>query len=333
MTEPDGFGESIGTGSAIKQRVRNFYDRVGWQTVAGGDGQGIRYQNARYEALRPVSRESIHRCHWRVKRFLKPSGRYLLDAGSGPVQYAEYLTYSEAYQRRVCVDISIVALQEARRRIGEHGLFVVADVANLPFAADPFDGVVSLHTLHHLPLNEQASAYAELYRVLRPGSSAVVVNGWTDSLLMRRMGWLVRVMERACGIAAGIMGRLGRKGAAQNAASAKSAASAQEADGTQSVPETAPTRGVGARAARVREEEPKGTFINKLDAGWLEQNIGGKMRYEIYPWRSVSVRFLRAVIHEVSGGRLWLRLLFWLEERFPRFFAEKGQYPMVIIRK
>jgi SAM-dependent methyltransferase len=254
-----------------------------------------------------------------VKRYLKPSGRYLLDAGSGPVQYAEYLTYSEKYQRRVCVDISIVALQEARRRIGDHGLFVVADIAALPFRSEPFEGVVSLHTLHHLPLNEQAKAYEELYRVLRPGSTAVVVNGWTDSPLMRRMRWLVRMMERVVGMAAGLARRVRGKGAAQKAVRAQNPSS------TQSVPEPVPSRSVGTRE--------EGTFINKLDAGWLEQNIGGKMRYEIYPWRSVSVRFLRAVIHEASGGRLWLRLIFWLEERFPHFFAEKGQYPMVIIRK
>src|SRR5512145_2861194 len=146
------------TDAGVKQRVRQFYDRVGWQTVADGT-----YQNARYEDLRPVSSEYIRRCHLRVKRFLKPSGQFLLDAGSGPVQYAEYLTYSEGYARRVCVDISIVALQEARQRIGEHGLFVVADVANLPFKAEPFEGIVSLHTLHHLPLEEQEKAYEELY--------------------------------------------------------------------------------------------------------------------------------------------------------------------------
>ena len=39
--------------------------------------------------------------------------------------------------------------QEARKRIGAHGLFVVCDVANLPFRPDVFDGVVSLH---HPPL-------------------------------------------------------------------------------------------------------------------------------------------------------------------------------------
>jgi ubiquinone/menaquinone biosynthesis C-methylase UbiE len=38
----------------------------------------------------------------------------------------------------------------ARERIGKRGLFVVADVANLPFAEVVMDGVVSLPNLHHL---------------------------------------------------------------------------------------------------------------------------------------------------------------------------------------
>jgi ubiquinone/menaquinone biosynthesis C-methylase UbiE len=51
--------------------------------------------------------------------------------------------------------------------LASHGLFVVADVANLPFKPELFDGLVSLHTLHHLPLEEQSKAYDELYRVMR----------------------------------------------------------------------------------------------------------------------------------------------------------------------
>ena len=68
----------------VKDQVRQFYNQVGWQQVEGGV-----YQNARYEDLRPVAREYIHRCHLRVNRHLKAEGRFLLDAGSGPVQYVE----------------------------------------------------------------------------------------------------------------------------------------------------------------------------------------------------------------------------------------------------
>lgn len=284
----------------IKQRVRQFYDCVGWQAVEDGT-----YQNARYEDLRPVSQEYISRCHLRVTRFLSPTGRHLLDAGSGPVQYAEYLAYSEGYKHRVCVDISIVALQEARRRIGVHGLYVVADIANLPFSNEPFDGIVSLHTLHHLTPQDQIKAYEELYRVLKPGRSGVVVNGWTDPLLMRKLNWLVRGMER--------LGRFAGK------LSSPQRRYEQKNDQGKVKP--------GASS------EPTGTFIHKQDAAWLREQLDSRMKYEIYCWRSVSVRFLRAVIHSSIGGKVWLRLVYWLEDRFPRFMGEKGQYPLVVIRK
>jgi ubiquinone/menaquinone biosynthesis C-methylase UbiE len=279
----------------IKQEVRQFYDRVGWSKKADGV-----YQNARYEDLRPVSSEYIHRCHLRVNRHLKKGGRFLLDAGSGPIQYPEYLTYSETYQKRVCLDISMVALQEARQRIGDHGLFVVADVANLPFKSGVFDGVVSLHTLHHLPLQDQSRAYGDLYRVLAPGSSMVIVNGWTDSPLMCRTAGMVNLAER-------VKGRLVRRSQQQDI--------------------------VLEKKVEKKPVEPTGTFIQKQNADWLRSELDGKMKYEIRVWRSVNMRFLRALIHTRLAGRAWLRLLFWLEERYPNYFGEKGQYPLVVVYK
>jgi ubiquinone/menaquinone biosynthesis C-methylase UbiE len=282
----------------IKQQVRQFYDQVGWQTVSEG-----LYQNARYEDLRPVSREYIHRCHLRVNRHLSPDGRFLLDAGSGPVQYPEYLTYSAGYKYRVCLDISILALQEARKRLNGHGLMVVADVANLPFKPEVFEGAVSLHTLHHLPLSEQKKAYHELQRVLTSGSSAVIVNGWTDSPLMRRWQWLVRLMER--------MGKWFERHKNRTAPDSEK-----------------PNDSVASTA----KEKPTGTFVEKLDAGWLHREMPD-LALKIYVWRSVSVRFLRAVIHRVLGGKLWLRLLYNLEERYPVYFGENGQYPLIVLSR
>ncbi|MGB9799596.1 MAG: class I SAM-dependent methyltransferase [Thermanaerothrix sp.] len=281
-----------GPGS-VKQQVQQFYDQVGWQQVA----EGV-YQNMRYEDLRPVSEEYRHRCHLRVGRYLVPQGRFLLDAGSGPVQYPEYLTYSHGYTYRVCADLSLVALKEARARLGSHGLYVVADVANLPFRSEVFEGAVSLHTFHHLPLEEQEQAYHELYRVLKPGATGVVVNGWTDSPLMRRFEPLLRLMER-------IKARWGRSPAPSHAQNNMKAA----------VP------------------SPSGTFVEKMTPAWLKARIGAHIPLEIRVWRSVSVRFLRAMIHERLLGRVWLRLIFALEERFPHYFGENGQYPMIILRK
>jgi SAM-dependent methyltransferase len=286
----------------IKQQVRDFYDQVGWQEVS----EGV-YQNARYEDLRPVSREYIHKCHLRVARHLAPQGRFLLDAGSGPIQYPEYLDYSQGYHARICVDISAVALLEARRRIGDvqsggQGLFVVADIANLPFCAGCFDGVVSLHTIHHLPQDEHKFAYRELFRVLELDRSAVVVNGWDSAPLMRLFNPVIRWANRL------------RWYVSRN----------HVTDDIQ-----LPNKG----RTITTKNKPKGTYVIKNTPAHLKKEIGSDIPMTILVWRSVSVRFLRALIHPRLGGRLLLRLLYWLEERFPNFFGENGQYPLIVLLK
>ena len=277
------------TEQTIKQDVRQFYDQVGWQKISNDV-----YQNAEYEDLRPVSREYIHKCHLRVNRFLNNQGKYLLDAGSGPIQYPEYLTYSAGYQYRICLDISIVALMDARDRIGGHGLYVVADVANLPFRESVFDGVVSLHTLHHLTADDYLPAYHELRRVMKNAASAVVVNGWGESGLMRFFRYPMLVMERI----------IKRKQVSE------------------------PDKNQAAKPA-----EPEGTFVHKLDADRLRALLGKDFPVEIRVWRSVSVRFLRAMIHPLLLGKFWLKILFGLEELFPKYFGEKGQYPLITFTK
>ena len=275
-----------------KQDVRKFYDQIGWQKVSEGT-----YQNARFEDLRPVSRAYIQKCHLRVNRHLHPTGKYLLDAGSGPIQYPEYLTYSAGYDFRTCLDISIVALIEARDRIGrDHGLFVVADVANLPFENNVFDGIVSLHTLHHLPGGDYVPAYIDLRRVLKKNGKAVIVNGWDESMIMNWFKRPIALMERLTH--------------------------------TQ-----IPSNGQQDAPKKSSRKKPKGTFVTKLDAHRLREILGKDFPISIGVWRTVSVRFLRAMVQPFLLGRFWLWLLFGLEEVFPKFFGEKGQYPLITFTK
>jgi len=286
----------------VKQQVRQFYDQVGWQQVEDGN-----YQNARYEDLRPVSAEYIHRCHLRVNRYLPDQGRFLLDAGSGPVQYPEYLTYSQHYDYRVCVDLSIVALREARKRLGERGLFVVADVSHLPFKNEAFDGAVTLHTFHHLPIEDTRRAYYDLFRVLAKGSRAVVVNGWTDSSLMAFFYGLVQLSEW---LGAQYLALKGKK-----------------------PPEKMKKAAAGKKTTAAPAKDGEGTYIQKMDPDWLQRELGGKIPFSIFVWRSVSVYWLRALIHRQLCGKWILKVLFWLEEKFPHYFGKIGQYPLIVIEK
>jgi SAM-dependent methyltransferase len=279
------------------QQVRDFYDQIGWSQV--GDGL---YQNARYEDLRPVAQEYIHKCHLRVNRYLDPSGDLLLDAGSGPVQWPEYLTYSEKYPYRVCADLSFTALKEARQRLGGKGLYVVMDIAHLPFGPDAFDGIVSLHTIHHLPAQDHKTAYAELVRVLKPGHRAVVVNGWSNPPLMRAADRLANLSRHLFLRKAGV------------------APTEQDAI----MPGTSKT---------AKAEETVGTFVHKSNAGWLREQLKDVTPIDIYCWRSVSTKFTRTYVNEKAGGRMILRLIYWLEELFPHYFGENGQYPIIVIKK
>ena len=75
-----------------------------------------------------------------------------------------------------------------------------------------------------------------------------------------------------------------------------------------------------------------GTFVEKLNEQWLIKELP-EIPFSIFVWRSVSVRFMRAVIHPMLAGKLWLKILYWLEERKPRFYGVNGQYPLIVIHK
>ena len=283
------------TEKRIQKWVRQFYDEVGWQKI-----ENNLYQNARFEDLRPVSSEYIHRCHLRVNCYLKSTGKFMLDAGSGPVQYPEYLTYSTGYEYRVCLDISFTALLDARERLKGHGLYVLADVTNLPFPMDMFDGIVSLHTLHHLTIDDQVKAYYEIYRTLSPGMSGVIVNGWKKSLLMQKLNRLMAFMER--------MTKQRKKQIQEDNTGNNDFANL----------------GIGI---------PDRTFVDEINAPFLKEKFAGRIPIEIFVWRSVNVRFLRALIHPWLGGRCWLKFLYWLEDRFPHYLGENGAYPLIVLEK
>lgn len=165
-----------------KQQVQQFYDDAGWKM----NPEGIFQDALDSEDLRSVSHPYIQKCHARLQRFLKPSGRYLLDVASGPIQYPEYLEYSKGFQYRICADLSLTALRQAQRKLKDKGIYVLCDVTQLPFCSNSIDCVISLHTLYHVPANEQLLALRELQRVQHPKGTLLIVYSWgAHSLLMK----------------------------------------------------------------------------------------------------------------------------------------------------
>ncbi len=172
-----------------KEIVRDFYNDFGWKLTK----DGVYNDTAVWVDRRTDSVEFSNLCARRVGAYLPASGTYLLDAGSGAIPHPVYLEYHANYARRICVDFSIEALREAQRKLGDRGIYVLGDVTNLPFRDDAIDAAISNHVFYHVPADEQADAFRELWRVIRPGGRAVVVYAWKAPWLPK---WIARFAVR-----------------------------------------------------------------------------------------------------------------------------------------
>jgi ubiquinone/menaquinone biosynthesis C-methylase UbiE/uncharacterized protein YbaR (Trm112 family) len=166
-------GASRSFAASKKAEVQAFYDEVGWQKVDGVyvDTALFSYGGDAVDAYRD-------KCWHRVRRSLPAEGRYLLDVASGPRPVATHEVYAQSFAHHVCIDVSVVALRNAQGCVGGRGIYILGDITNLPLRTGTMDAAVSLHTIYHVPKDEQAEAFRELHRVLKPGGKASVAYSW-----------------------------------------------------------------------------------------------------------------------------------------------------------
>ncbi len=99
------------------------------------------------------------------------SGLHVLDAACGPGLYSEALLDQGA--QITAFDASPVMLELARARMaGRARIDQAALDAPLPYPAGEFDAVLCALAIHYA--NDRQSAFAEFFRVLRPGGIAVI---------------------------------------------------------------------------------------------------------------------------------------------------------------
>ncbi len=99
---------------------------------------------------------------------------------------------AEQGARPTGVDIALDIVQQARSVFDERGPgFVVADIRTIPFRSDAFDLIYSMGTIEHFP--DYAVSVHELFRVLKPGGTAIVgVPNKLDPFLRPLMVYLLQ---------------------------------------------------------------------------------------------------------------------------------------------
>ncbi|AEE50956.1 Methyltransferase type 11 [Haliscomenobacter hydrossis DSM 1100] len=166
-----------------KDRVFRYYNQIEYEQL----DDSIVYSDAKkFVDFRPVNKTYLENALKRVSKYIAPTGKYCLDIASGPIGLKEYLELSAGYEWRICIDISINALIQAKKNLGEEkGIFICGDITNIPLQAEVCAAVISQHTLYHVPKNEQETAVRELYRVAKEGACIAIVYNWFyHSLLM-----------------------------------------------------------------------------------------------------------------------------------------------------
>ena len=173
-------------------QTRSFYEKEGWKRAS----DGVFGDTRAFMDTREVPLAFSRKCIRRLGTHFQRGGRFLLDAGSGPIAHDEYLEFGTHFDQRVCVDLSADALQVARSKLGARGIYLQADLTRLPIQTGSVDAVTCNHVIYQIPADQQAAVFKELWRVLKPGGVAVIVYWWRDTPLQWRLERLARMFAR-----------------------------------------------------------------------------------------------------------------------------------------
>jgi SAM-dependent methyltransferase len=160
------------------QRVVEF-DKAECAAVASRFGQdywdGARqygYGGYRYDGRwRPVANAIAE--HYE----LKPGDR-VLDVGCGKGFLLYELTQAVPGIEVVGLDISEYGIAHAKEEV--RPFLRVGHARQLPFEDKSFDFVISMATLHNLPIHDLFSAVKEIQRVGKANKKYIMVEGWRD---------------------------------------------------------------------------------------------------------------------------------------------------------
>lgn len=160
------------------QRIFNYFNAIHYETF---DGKQIYGDDRDFVDFRPFLLEYTRHGFYNCRQYLPSSGKYFIDAACGPVAYKEYMALAEGYECRICLDLSINALLQARENLLGHGqkaILICCDLCAIPIRDNLAEAVICQHALFHIRKNLQATALKELVRVAAKDGRVAIVYDW-----------------------------------------------------------------------------------------------------------------------------------------------------------
>jgi len=273
-----------------KQRVFDYYNEVSYKLK---DSLKIYEDSPKWVDFRDVSSDYIRTSFNRASHFYPSTGNYLLDIASGPIGLPEYMALSDGYTYRICVDISINALIQAKINIekaGKKGIYICGDITNIPIQDNVCDTVLSQHTLYHIPKNDQLTAVNELYRVAKPDSRIVIIYSWFYHSWFMNLSLnfiqLYRIIRHLA----------------------------------------------GKFYVRLMKSKPR-LYFYPHSPRWFRKSFAFSRDIEFYCWRSTNKYFLDVFIHPWLFGKQILNSLIKIEDRYSKCMSRFGEYAAIVITK
>jgi SAM-dependent methyltransferase len=287
----------------VERGVAKFYDTMRWDTSKWDDLSETKKAYSRWDDNRECARSYSQRCRSRAFRHIPASGEYMLDVGCGPLQFDEYVDYSKNFKKRYCVELSARALEDAKAKIGDHGVFFHGSFFDFDLEDDFFDCSLSLLTIFNIHKDEQEAAVRKLIRVTKPGKPVVIVYINPNTIVTAlASSWPARLFKaiKLPLVRANIL-RKNRKR-----------------------PGKKPQKQAARRDSRL--------YFHRHPIEWWSR-FSDVATVEILPWASLSPLTQKAAIPDSRLGTRMLDYLFALEDRYPNFFGRYSEYPLIVLTK
>lgn len=279
-----------GTLSFDKKRVFDYYNKVNYEVK---DSLKIYADSRKWVDFREVSSTYIKNSFTKASRYYPAHGQYILDIASGPIGLPAYMSLSDGYDYRICVDISVNALIQAKINIekaGKKGIYICGDITNIPIEDNSVDTVLSQHTLYHIPKNDQKTAVNEMYRVAKKDSKIVIVYSWFYR------SWFMNISLNIVQLY-----RIFRHFA-------------------------------GKFYVRMVSSKPR-LYFYPHSPRWFRKTFAFSSDIEFHCWRSTNKYFLDMYIHQWLFGKKLLEILMSIEDKYSQFMSTFGEFAAIVITK